>query len=140
MDFPISWKLCKDFRQAVAMVCFLSSILLSVPQSSLAWTPTWVSASSFGGSGTDRGGAAKVDRDGNRYVTGAFSATAYFPLRAAAEQGEEVSAAQAASARKALVSAGGLDVFLAKYDPLRQAEMGDPGWRGGGRSRLRPDV
>jgi len=49
----------------------------------------WTSASSFGSGGT-----------------GAFSATAYFPQNTA----------QTSSARKALTSRGGTDIFVAKYD------------------------
>ncbi len=115
MHSTTSWKLRKDLPRATATVCLVSSMLLSIPlygQSS----PAWTSASSFGGSGSDTGEAVKVDRSGNRYVTGEFSATAYFPLRAAAETDDDRRAAQSASARKALTSGGGTDIFLAKYD------------------------
>jgi hypothetical protein len=96
------------------MVCLAGGVLLSVPRYAQP-SPVWTSASTFGGSGADIGQAVKVDRDGNRYVTGAFSATAYFPEQAVGET-EDAQAAQSKSAHKALTSKGGTDVFLAKYD------------------------
>jgi hypothetical protein len=98
----------------MTVVCLLGGILLSMRlygQSS----PAWISASTFGGNGSDIGQAVKVDQDGNRYVTGAFSATAYFPLHAAS--GPQRDARGSQTAGKALTSGGGTDVFLAKYDP-----------------------
>ena len=59
--------------------------------------PTWTRALSFGGSGADSGTAVKVDAQGNRYVTGGFSSSAKF--------GDKV-----------LNSAGGSDIFLAKFE------------------------
>jgi hypothetical protein len=59
--------------------------------------PTWKRAVSFGGSASDRGNAVKVDTHGNRYVTGGFSLSARF--------GDRV-----------LDSAGGTDIFLAKFE------------------------
>lgn len=59
-------------------------------------TPRWTQAVSFGGSGADSGSAVKVDTHGNRYVTGGFSLTARFGT-------------------KTLESAGGTDIFLAKF-------------------------
>jgi hypothetical protein len=115
MHSTASWKLRQDLRRTMAVLCLVSGVLLSVRlygQSS----PSWTSASTFGGSASDTGEAVKVDRDGNRYVTGAFSATAYFPLQAAVEIDGDGRAAQRASARKALTSGGGTDAFLAKYD------------------------
>jgi hypothetical protein len=114
-----SWKLCKELRRAAAVSCLIGAVLLSLPQSSPAWnsaSPAWTSASSLGGVGPNTGEAVKVDRDGNRYGTGNFFATAYFPLRAAANMDDEGRATEPASAPKALTSAGGTDVFLAKYD------------------------
>jgi hypothetical protein len=49
-------------------------------------------------------------------VTGAFSATASFPLQAAPKVDGDGRAARPVSARKAVTSGGGTDVFLAKYD------------------------
>ncbi len=115
MYFASSSKLRKDLRWATAVVCFFSGALFSIPQPSLAWTPEWVSASSFGGTGTDGGLTVKADREGNRYVIGAFSATAAFPLVATVEANGG-HAAQTGSGSKALTSAGGTDAFLAKYD------------------------
>jgi hypothetical protein len=60
-------------------------------------TPTWTRAVSFGGSGADIGSAVKVDTRGNRYVTGGFSLTAKF-------------------GKETLTSAGGTDIFLAKFE------------------------
>src|SRR5262249_41645240 len=76
------------------------SLLAHTPSS-----PDWTSANSFGGSGSDLGQAVKGDRNGNVYVTGAFSTTASFPLRAG-DKGN----------RTSLTSRGGTDIFLAKYD------------------------
>ena len=59
--------------------------------------PTWTRAVSFGGSGSDSGTGVKVDAHGNRYVTGGFSSSVKF--------GDRV-----------LNSAGGSDIFLAKFD------------------------
>ncbi len=59
-------------------------------------TPKWTRAESFGGSGPDSGSAVKVDARGNRYVTGGFSLTARF-------------------GNQTLTSAGGTDIFLAKF-------------------------
>jgi hypothetical protein len=59
-------------------------------------TPTWTRAVSLGGGGSDSGSAVKVDAHGNRYVTGGFSSTAKF-------------------GGKTLASAGGTDIFLAKF-------------------------
>jgi len=72
--------------------------------------PTWSRAVSFGGGGPDDGYAVKVDTDGNRYVTGDFSGSARF--------GDRV-----------LDSAGGKDIFLAKF-----ARSGELRWllRAGG--------
>jgi hypothetical protein len=60
-------------------------------------TPKWTHAVSFGGSGADSGSAVKVDTHRNRYVTGGFSLTARF-------------------GHKTLTSAGGTDIFLAKFE------------------------
>jgi len=59
-------------------------------------TPTWTRAESFGGSGTESPSTVKVDTRGNQYVTGGFSLTARF-------------------GNKTLDSAGGTDIFLAKF-------------------------
>jgi hypothetical protein len=67
---------------------------------------------SFGGSGLEQPYAVKADREGNRYVTGAFSSTALFPSKF-----QTVAAPQATQAGTRLTSAGGTDFFLAKYDP-----------------------
>ncbi|HEY6618356.1 MAG TPA: SBBP repeat-containing protein [Steroidobacteraceae bacterium] len=104
MHFTSSRKARKDLRRATTIVGIASGILLSIPLCAHA-SPAWTSAVTFGGGGSDTGQAVKVDQDGNRYVTGAFSATAYFPVR---EQG--------ASALKVLTAEGGTDAFLAKYD------------------------
>jgi hypothetical protein len=66
-------------------------------------TADWSWASRFGGNGIGIGQAAKVDRDGNAYVTGYFSATTFFQSRS--------------GSGKSLTSAGGTDGFLAKYGP-----------------------
>jgi beta-propeller repeat-containing protein len=58
--------------------------------------PHWTQAARFGGSGTDIGAAIRISRHGDRYVTGSFSTVATF-------------------GGKTLTSAGGSDIFLAKY-------------------------
>src|SRR4029077_12798519 len=58
--------------------------------------PSWIHAHSFGGSGDDFAWAIKVGPDDQQYVTGQFSSTAQF-------------------AHTTLRSAGGTDIFLAKY-------------------------
>src|SRR5579863_9904707 len=59
-------------------------------------TPKWTRAVSFGGSGPDSGSTVKADTGGNQYVTGSFSLTARF-------------------GKETLTSAGGTDIFLAKF-------------------------
>jgi hypothetical protein len=98
----------------IAVGCLVGGLLLSA-QLHAASSPTWTSGATFGGSGADIGQAVKVDRNGNRYVTGAFSATAGFPVRAA-QTGATFEAVPFAITRKTLSSAGGTDIFLAKYD------------------------
>jgi len=68
---------CTDLRRATGMLCLVGGVLLNVPVHGHS-SPDWSWAYCFGGSGKDIGQAVKVDRDGNSYVTGAFSATAYF--------------------------------------------------------------
>lgn len=60
--------------------------------------PTWAALGSFAGGGNDAGYAVKVDKSGNRYVTGFFSSTATFD-------------------GQTLVSKGDTDIFLAKIAP-----------------------
>src|SRR5581483_11253687 len=114
MDSIFSSNLGRDLRQTLAVGCCLVSMLLSMPGQA-ASSPVWTSAATFGGSESDRGQAVKVDRNGNRYVTGAFSATAGFPVRAA-QTDVPLAPSRFAVSRKTLTSAGGTDVFLAKYD------------------------
>lgn len=90
--------LSRTLRQAVG--CLAGGMILILPLQSQA-APAW-SAMSFGGAGTDIGQAIKTDSSNETYVTGAFSETAYF-------HGSR-------PGNKSLTSAGGQDVFLAKYD------------------------
>jgi hypothetical protein len=99
--------LCKDLRPATGMLCLVGGILLSLPVYGHS-SPDWSVAFRFGGSGTGIGQAVKVDRDGNSYVTGAFSATAHF-------QAHHTSSGSGTG--KSLTSEGGTDSFLAKYGP-----------------------
>jgi len=107
----------ENLRRATGMLCLVSGILLSLPVYGHS-SPEWSWAFRFGGGGSEIGQAVKVDRDGNSYVTGAFSATAHFQ-------------AQPASAGKSLTSKGGSDGFLAKYGPSRTLkwliQIGGPG-------------
>ena len=109
--------LWKDLRHAAAMVCFAGGMLLNIPAFGHS-SPDWSLAYRFGGAGADIGQAVKVDRDGNSYVTGAFSAAGHFP-------------SQPVSAGKSLTSEGGTDSFLAKYGPSGNLkwliQMGGPG-------------
>jgi hypothetical protein len=75
-------------------VCAL--VFLTAGQLFAQRTPRWTRAVSFGGDGPDIGNAVKVDTRGNRYVTGGFSLTAKF-------------------GNKTLISAGGTDIFFAKF-------------------------
>ena len=121
----MSATILSEFRQAsrciIALGCLAGGMLLSA-QLHAASSPAWIRAATFGGNESDIGQAVKVDRNGNRYVTGAFSATAGFPVRAAqpdiplAASPLAVAASPFAVARKTLTSAGGTDIFLAKYD------------------------
>jgi hypothetical protein len=113
MHFTTPGTSVQALGRTTAIGC-LAGILLITPL--YAHSPAWTSASSFGGGGSNIGQAVKVDREGNRYVTGAFSATAYFPLRAAPETDGEYRTKPPATAHRSLTSDGGTDVFLAKYD------------------------
>ncbi len=87
------------WRRAVGRLA--AGILFTLPLYVQA-APAWNNVFSFGGAGTDIGQAVKTDSENETYVTGAFSETAYFQ--------------QARPGTKHLTSAGGTDVFLAKYD------------------------
>jgi hypothetical protein len=108
----------KDAHRVAAIYGFLLlGILLSWrlharPESD-EHSPQWVAALSFGGDGSDSGFAVKVDRDGNRYVTGSFSGTASFPTMFQTRADRRP---RTAAATTTLTSAGGSDAFLAKYD------------------------
>jgi len=80
---------CRGNLKFALLVC-LSTIAAS------AQPPSWVNATSSAGSGASKANAIKVGPDNNQYVTGQFSSTVGF-------------------AGNTLVSAGGLDIFLAKY-------------------------
>jgi hypothetical protein len=80
-----------NLKWAFALFFLTSGQVLAQP------APTWMRAVSFGGGGSDSGSAVKVDTHGNRYVTGGFSLSARF--------GDRV-----------LDSAGGTDIFLAKFE------------------------
>jgi hypothetical protein len=67
-----------------------------IATAAFAKTPKWVAATSAGGTGTGFSYAVKVGPDNNQYVTGSFSGTATF-------------------GGTTLTSAGGQDIFLAKY-------------------------
>jgi hypothetical protein len=96
-------------RRTTALACLASGFLLGNPMFAHA-SPAWTAATSYGSPGSDIGQAVKVDTSGNRYITGAFSATANFPTKMG------VPGVGFPPARKPLTSAGGTDGFLAKYD------------------------
>ena len=86
--------MCRTIAQ-----CFKSlfPLLLLIAAAAYADTPpTWSRVGAFSGSGDDSGNAVKIDKFGNRYVTGFFSTTASF-------------------SGTALTSHGDTDVFLAKF-------------------------
>ena len=56
----------------------LPLLLLFSALSSADTAPAWSRVGTFAGSGDDSGNAVKVDKFGNRYVTGFFSSTANF--------------------------------------------------------------
>ena len=95
MDFVISNIVRTHLKWLLAVFFLLSPVALAET------APTWTQAASFGGAGSDEGNTVKVDNLGNRYVTGWFSSTASFGNRT-------------------LVSAGGTDMFLAKYGSTGQ--------------------
>jgi hypothetical protein len=78
-----------NLKSALVLFCLITTAVHAEPRS-------WVRATSFGGSGEDLSWAIKVGPDDHQYVTGQFSPTAQF-------------------AGTTLTSAGGLDIFLAKY-------------------------
>lgn len=83
-------------RILIGLIClFLCNVPFAASQTS---TPKWMSALSFGGAASDGGFAVKTDATGNRYITGYFSSTATFGTGA-------------------VVSAGGTDIFVAKFSP-----------------------
>jgi hypothetical protein len=84
------------FVTSTFMLFLLSSYTSGESFQRTTHTPTWTRAVSFGGSGSDSGSVVKVDARGDRYVTGGFSLTARF-------------------GNKTLASAGGTDIFLAKF-------------------------
>lgn len=84
------------FVASTFVLFLLSSYTTGQSSERTTHTPKWTRAVSFGGSGADSGSAVKVDTHGNQYVTGGFSLTARFD-------------------NKTLASAGGTDIFLAKF-------------------------
>ncbi len=112
----------RHLRHATAILGLAGGMLMNLPAHANSSTE-WSSAYRFGGSsGTNIGQAVKVDRDGNSYVTGAFSATAHF-------QAHPTSTGSGTG--RSLTSQGGTDSFLAKYAPSGTlqwlVQMGGPG-------------
>jgi len=89
MQIPLNNAPGSVFRPLFLLI-FLCGQLSAEP------APDWLRAISSGGNGSDQGNAVKVDGLGNRYVTGSFSSNANF-------------------GGQTLSSAGGMDIFLAKY-------------------------
>jgi hypothetical protein len=79
----------RNLKSVLVLFCLITTV-------AHAKDPSWVRATSSGGSGADFPWAINVGPDNDQYVTGSFSSTAKF-------------------AHTTLVSAGGLDIFLAKY-------------------------
>jgi hypothetical protein len=80
------------------VVLLLCTLLIQLASSiTHAATPAHLWSQRFGGTGSDTGYAVAVDGSGNVYVSGSFQATVNF-------------------GGANLVSSGGIDIFLAKYD------------------------
>jgi len=112
----------KSDLRATAVLCLVGGIVLSLPARGNS-SPDWTVAFRFGGgSGTNIGQAVKVDREGNSYATGAFSATAHFQVQPTPS---------GSGTGRSLTSQGGTDSFLAKYGPSGTLQwliqMGGPG-------------
>lgn len=89
--------MCHAIPQLVRSCKSLFVIFVLTAAASYAVTPpSWSRVGNFAGSGDVEGTAIKVDKFGNRYVTGFFSGTATFN-------------------GQALVSSGGTNIFLAKF-------------------------
>jgi len=78
-----------NLKWALVLFCLIAT-------TAFAGTPKWVAATSAGGTGSDFSWAVKVSPDNRQYITGSFTETATF-------------------GSTTLTSAGGLDIFLAKY-------------------------
>jgi hypothetical protein len=78
-----------NLKWSLVLFCLIAT-------TAFAGTPIWIAATSAGGTGTDFSYAVKVGPDNHQYVTGSFSGTATF-------------------GGTTLTSAGGEDIFLAKY-------------------------
>jgi hypothetical protein len=78
-----------QLKWALPLFCLITT-------AALAKTPKWIAANSAGGTGSGFSYAVKVGPDNHQYVTGSFSGTATF-------------------GSTTLTSAGGQDIFLAKY-------------------------
>ena len=85
-----------NLKSAIA-VCFLITTAVCADTS-----PSWLQATSFGGSGNDAARAVTVGSDNSRYLTGTFSSSIQF-------------------GSTLLTSNGGLDIFLTKLDPTGAA-------------------
>lgn len=84
------------FVASTLLLFLLSSFTAGEDFQKTNHAPTWTRAESFGGSGPDISSAVKSDTRGDQYVTGGFSSTARF-------------------GNKTFTSAGGTDIFLAKF-------------------------
>lgn len=84
------------FVASTLLLFLLSSFAAGEDFQKTNHAPTWTRAVSFGGSGPDISSAVKADTRGDQYVTGGFSSTARF-------------------GNKTFTSAGGTDIFLAKF-------------------------
>jgi len=83
-------------RRLVSLLLLLSPIIAAAQGT----PPSWLRAFGSSGPGNNISNAIKVGPDQNLYVTGQFSATAGF-------------------GSASITSAGGLDIFVAKYSPPR---------------------
>jgi hypothetical protein len=84
-------------RNSKCVLFCLMAFFMIVVRAQAELAPRWEHAVSFGGGGSDTGAAIGISKYGEHYVAGSFSTVANF-------------------GGKSLTSAGGSDIFLAKYE------------------------
>lgn len=109
------------FVTSTLVLLLLSSYAVGESSERAIQAPKWTRAVNLGGDGPDISSAVQIDTRGDQYVTGGFCSTARF-------------------GNKTFASAGGSDIFLAKFGPsgelLWLLQAGGPGDDVGERYRL----